>query len=301
MDNWYYIDGSQQIGPVSETMLRGLFEQNEISLETYVWKKGFPEWLRFKNVQELQSSESEDFFLDNDNPHSEDSSDEYLLEEIDLTQNNATEEIGDVEDFHLDNLSAFDFKEHVETTPNPEEDFDLDFSWKIVSDTDEIFFLKIGRDRHEKHSRIYGPYTLVELRSAFEQKRINSETLLIAPGMKSWVKIHNTPINELFFDNDNLIVELEEKPVIALINNGEFDLVGIVKDVKYPHFKISCSKDMSDFKNKEIKTSFFLGNEMKYKNISIRIEDVDLFLQEANCTNLEENSEIREFLLKSDF
>ncbi len=53
MINWYYVDGTERVGPVEESVLKKLFLDSKINQETYVWKKGFPNWERLKNVHEL--------------------------------------------------------------------------------------------------------------------------------------------------------------------------------------------------------------------------------------------------------
>lgn len=53
MVNWYYVLGADRVGPVSEDALIVLFSQGKISSETYVWKKGFANWVRMKEVEEL--------------------------------------------------------------------------------------------------------------------------------------------------------------------------------------------------------------------------------------------------------
>lgn len=53
MVNWYYVRGSERVGPVSEDVLRDLFTKQELNLESYVWKKGFQNWERLKDVSEL--------------------------------------------------------------------------------------------------------------------------------------------------------------------------------------------------------------------------------------------------------
>jgi hypothetical protein len=53
MSNWYYVQGSDRVGPVSESALSLLFSQGKVSQETYVWKKGFANWVRMKEIDEL--------------------------------------------------------------------------------------------------------------------------------------------------------------------------------------------------------------------------------------------------------
>lgn len=56
MVNWYYVHGSERVGPVSVEVLRDLFNRQEINLESYVWRKGFQNWERLKDVAELDLS-----------------------------------------------------------------------------------------------------------------------------------------------------------------------------------------------------------------------------------------------------
>ena len=53
MVNWYYVQGSDRVGPVSEAALSLLFSQAKVSGETYVWRKGFANWVRMKEIDEL--------------------------------------------------------------------------------------------------------------------------------------------------------------------------------------------------------------------------------------------------------
>jgi uncharacterized RDD family membrane protein YckC len=42
--NWFYADGTQQKGPVSEVELASLVQQGAIKAETLVWREGQPDW-----------------------------------------------------------------------------------------------------------------------------------------------------------------------------------------------------------------------------------------------------------------
>ena len=53
MSNWYYVQGSERLGPVGEETLRELFVKGDINIESYIWKKGFQNWERLKDVTEL--------------------------------------------------------------------------------------------------------------------------------------------------------------------------------------------------------------------------------------------------------
>lgn len=50
---WYYVDGSERVGPISESALKELFDGGTIDSDSYVWTKGFENWEFLKNVSEL--------------------------------------------------------------------------------------------------------------------------------------------------------------------------------------------------------------------------------------------------------
>lgn len=58
MTNWYYVQGSERVGPVNEDSLRDLFHKDVISADSYIWRKGFANWERLKDVHELDFSKS---------------------------------------------------------------------------------------------------------------------------------------------------------------------------------------------------------------------------------------------------
>lgn len=58
MSSWYYVQGSERIGPVSDEALQELFNKEEIGLESYIWRKGFVNWEKIKDIRELDLSKS---------------------------------------------------------------------------------------------------------------------------------------------------------------------------------------------------------------------------------------------------
>ncbi len=48
---WYYSEGEEQRGPVSESVLIDLVEQGVIRADTYVWNASMPDWLPYGEVQ----------------------------------------------------------------------------------------------------------------------------------------------------------------------------------------------------------------------------------------------------------
>lgn len=276
MENWFYVDGAKQVGPVTKDALVGLFNDNHISLETYVWKKGLAQWERYKNVDELME-QSEDF-------------DEFDSEEIEEVSGIVNEEVN----FSEEEVLVDDFEDSF--TEASDEDFDLDFSWGIVDDEDEIFFIKIGQDRSTADHRAFGPYSLDELKTAFEHKRISSKTLLTSAGLNNWIKIHNTPVNELFLDNGNLFLENENTPFFATTLKDGLELVGLIKNVNYPHFEMNINKEAESLENMSLLITLYRGNQFVMKNVEVKIEKYDVFKQTARCVLVIKSEELRELL-----
>ena len=47
---WYYVQNGQQMGPVSQADLDQLAASGTISAETYVWREGLSDWVRYGTV-----------------------------------------------------------------------------------------------------------------------------------------------------------------------------------------------------------------------------------------------------------
>lgn len=57
-DNWYYVQKGNRQGPVDIEIITSLISKQELKSEDFVWKKGFDNWKKIKEISELQSSES---------------------------------------------------------------------------------------------------------------------------------------------------------------------------------------------------------------------------------------------------
>ncbi len=53
MTSWYYVSGSDRVGPIEDTDLQNLFNDNTLNQESYVWKAGFDNWKKISEVSEL--------------------------------------------------------------------------------------------------------------------------------------------------------------------------------------------------------------------------------------------------------
>lgn len=58
MTSWYYVQGTERMGPVEEKELHNLFISGALHSESYVWTKGFANWEKLQDVAELK------YFLD---------------------------------------------------------------------------------------------------------------------------------------------------------------------------------------------------------------------------------------------
>lgn len=55
---WYYISGGQQVGPIAEAELVGMFQEGQLGPDTQVWTAELKNWTRAKDVEGLISPSS---------------------------------------------------------------------------------------------------------------------------------------------------------------------------------------------------------------------------------------------------
>jgi Zn-dependent protease with chaperone function len=56
MNTWYYLRGSQQVGPVQESEVESLLHSGQISQGTLVWCEGMPSWSAISTIPSFQRS-----------------------------------------------------------------------------------------------------------------------------------------------------------------------------------------------------------------------------------------------------
>lgn len=54
-DNWYYVQKGNRHGPVAVEVIEQMMMNQELKAEDFVWKKGFENWKKIKEVPELAS------------------------------------------------------------------------------------------------------------------------------------------------------------------------------------------------------------------------------------------------------
>lgn len=58
-DNWYYVQKGNRHGPVVIEVIEKMIANQELRSEDYVWKRGFENWKKIKDVPELQPKPEE--------------------------------------------------------------------------------------------------------------------------------------------------------------------------------------------------------------------------------------------------
>ena len=53
-DNWYYVQKGNRQGPVEVDVIMSMITNQELKAEDFVWKKGFENWKKIKEVPELE-------------------------------------------------------------------------------------------------------------------------------------------------------------------------------------------------------------------------------------------------------
>ncbi len=209
MVSWYYVKGSERVGPVEESELEELVLNGQLDHESYVWRKGFENWVQMASVQELS----------------------HIL--------NAKTDIENVEvesDYNVDD-QVEDQKEQHNLSSNIGPLRKRVIEWDNLDEYDRIISVKIGIDRGCKEQE-YGPYNIQEIQRAFKENRINEKTLIFIPGMDDWeflgdlpIYAQLTPLPPKIEDQDRR--RNNRKPFVAriLFHDNEEVYEGVCRDV----------------------------------------------------------------------
>lgn len=234
MTKWFYVQGSERIGPVEVEKLKDLYLKKEINYNTYIWRKGFQGWEHLKNINELN--------FDSD-------------EEVAVEKN---------------------------SLPTA-----LEFNWKNVSSEEELFFVKVGNDRSAQlEFEFFGPYSLNELNDALKERRINNQSLIFAAGMLGWVEIGDTPLNprNLKINENNIS---PEAPLFVVVENVPSPLIALVSGAGVKKCTLLGAGHYQS--GKIIMCSMYLGNELKAKNLKLKINEYKSREQKILCDIVEIN------------
>jgi hypothetical protein len=251
MVSWYYVLGSERVGPVGIETLKDLFLKEEIGLESYVWRKGFQNWERIKDVNELDFSTSHETAK----PQAERRTDGKAKEQV----------------------------EEIRKESSPEITFN--FSWNTIRDEEELFFIKVGHDRKTQlETDLFGPYSLVELRDAIDDRRINNRSLIFAAGMPGWVEVGDTPLDpkNLKLNTCNI---LDEAPLLIVVDNDPMPLIALVQQAGIKKCTLLGAGPFQ--KGKVVMCSMYSGTALKAKNLKLNIEEYDPREQKVYCRVIE--------------
>lgn len=196
MNTWYYVQGSDRVGPVDESAIADLLNDGTLNEDSYVWTKGFENWAKVNTVQALSS---------------------YLtVEEETIVEKSSTEGFG--------------------------------IDWSQIAKDEKVFMIKIGLDRGTKEVE-YGPYSMEELKRAYDEKRINDKTFVFIQGMESWVFLAELPIYQnIFSAMPPVIEEIDRrnntrKPFVArlLFHDDTVVYEGVCRDISIGGMQILVS------------------------------------------------------------
>lgn len=204
-DSWYYVQKGQRHGPITIDALQNMIGIKELEENDFIWKKGFDNWKKIKDVQEVEAAPL--------NSYQELSVEELLSPGLVASR----EPIASV------NIQR----------PAP-----VEFSFKKLAEDERQIFVRIGTDRGGAPAD-YGPFSIEQLRSLFEEKRINGKTLFFVKGMEEWSMLgDHKEFSYLFEAQPPAIKEQDRreairKPFVArmFIQNNKKVFEGICRDV----------------------------------------------------------------------
>lgn len=263
MTKWYYVQGSERVGPVGEDVLHELFLKEVLNSESYIWRKGFANWEKIKDVAELDFK----------------SIPVAVAEPLEEVKPEKKERRDDKKEDKKEEPQKIVETTEVESESSPEIVFNFD--WHAVKNEDELFFLKIGHDRkHQLESNLFGPYSINELKEALDEKRINNHTLIFAAGMPGWVEVGQTPLDpkNLKLNTSNI---MDETPLLIVVKHEPLPLITLVQ--------IAGTKNCTllgagPFKaGNTVLGSIYSGTTLKARNLKLTIENYDPKEQKVFC------------------
>ena len=300
MVNWYYVVGSERVGPVSESALQVLFLNGEITDDTYIWKKGFTNWERLKDVTELK------FDLKIDTVATPEPTPVKVQEKIEVVKKENTN-VAPLEKVEAPvkkvakkdpsentrEINLAEFKAEKKESP----DVKFSFDWDRSGQKDEVFFIKIGKDRSKAEEDIFGPYSLVEINEALKGKRVNLHTLVFSAGMSSWTKLEDTPVNSDYNGISMSGISLKEVPLVIVFESSPLPLVTLVKKAGVKEAVLLGAGPFLEFQNKTVLVSLYIGSELKVKNIQVMVQNYDKKNQTIECHFVDLNSDAKKIML----
>jgi len=213
---WYFVQGSERVGPVEKEEINGLFREGTLTPDSYVWRKGFDNWKSLNTVDEF---------------------DELLSGAIDDShQRDEDNEISEIPQ-----MNSFGEEKDVQEAPAA---FDIN----KIGEHEKVFTIKVGYDRGGSETE-YGPFSIQQLKKAYDENRINEKTFIFTPGMNTWVLLGDFDLFEVIagdlppsITEDDRRINVR-KPFIARLffhdNNQVYE--GICRDISVGGLQILVS------------------------------------------------------------
>lgn len=176
---WYYVQGSERVGPVEQEEIHELYQQGTLNGDSYVWRKGFDNWQPINSVDDFSSITSGGTSGPGFSPMDEDPINP-SADDLDYP-----EEVTGEHD--ISNIPQMGEEE-----PDPIFHSNSSFDLENVGFDDKVFTIKVGYDRGGQEAE-YGPFSLSQLNRAYSEQRINEKTFIFTPGMDTWVLLGDFP------------------------------------------------------------------------------------------------------------
>lgn len=210
-DSWYYVQKGNRHGPVAIEVIQQMIVNSDLQSSDYVWKKGFENWKRIKEIPEFE-----------DRPAAP-----------------AAPVAPAPTPAPTPAPAAFKAPEPVKPAESsaPKMEF-KEVSLKKLGADDRSIYIRIGNDRGLPPSD-YGPFTVQQLKQLFTEHRINGKTMVFVPGMKEWKVLGDLPeYQEIFHEAPPVIQEADRrgavrKPFVArlFVQNNKKVFEGICRDI----------------------------------------------------------------------
>ncbi len=217
MSQWYYVEGTERVGPVNPEILREHLANGDLNLESYVWRKGFSNWVKIKEVDEL-SQWLENHSASGDAEDNRTSQTKYHEREKRNTHSQAQSGSG----------AQFFYDKDIAVVSIPPKSVDLE----KISQYDREFYIKIGEDRKQTFEVEFGPYSLSDLTEMYANDRINEKTYILTLDQTKWIPLANHPLAKKMTDKKLLKSSLNTNdPVLLTMSFDDSVSYGVMKDI----------------------------------------------------------------------
>lgn len=217
---WYYVQDSERVGPVSKDELGELIQTKKIDAQTYVWTKGFADWVHLEDIEEFSS---------------------YLQEKVEEVPPVKTQDMQDIEEEveeKFEEIESLGLEEEPLLEPVEEESFEdrRDYLLKDLVEDQASFYIRVGEDRDSLEVD-YGPFNLEDLKKLFHEKRINEKTFIYGKGLVYWVALGDfKDFEEVFSSKKTMDLEKRRnyrKPFVArmFLSHQEEVFEGLCRDI----------------------------------------------------------------------